>query len=172
MTLKGLNIHTINERELSQITQLRTPNQVLAISEIRSPSSIDWNTGWTIYLDGIQDPGNLGTILRIADWFGITIVVGGPGTADLYNAKTIQATMGAFLRVQYLETDLASIRLAAAEVPIYAANMQGQNAFEVDFPKAGILLIGNEGQGISPSNLALSDTPLASLPRHIAGQNP
>ncbi len=154
LTPEQYGIHVLNERELSQITQLKTPNQVLAVAAIPGQGEeVDWSNGWTIYLDGIQDPGNLGTILRISDWFGIRKVVAGPGTVELYNSKTIQATMGAFLRVQYLEMDLSDIASQAPSVPILAADMHGESIYDVSFPETGILVIGNEGRGLSQSSI-------------------
>lgn len=154
-------INAINDKELAQITQLQTPNQVLVIAEKASPIVPSWKEGWTLFLDGLQDPGNLGTILRIADWFGIAQVVAGPGTVELFNSKVIQATMGAFLRIHFLEMPLSEITQQAPDLPLFAADMHGQNVFNRKFPSAGLLLIGNEGNGVRPENLAMAHHSIA-----------
>lgn len=152
----------INDTELRLISQLTSPNQVLAvIGQPAAENTIDWSDNWSLYLDGLQDPGNVGTILRIADWFAIPRVVAGPGTVELFNSKVLQATMGAFLRVQWVEQDLAAIRTAAPALPIWAADMGGEDIFKVDVPKAGMLVIGNEGQGLSEQVKAMVDQHVA-----------
>lgn len=146
---KNITATVITDAELSAITQLATPNKVLAIVERpRLDTPPHWTDNWSIYLAGLQDPGNVGTILRIADWFAIPRVVAGPGTVDLYNSKTLQATMGAFLRVQWIETDLAAILDAAPLLAVWSADMGGRDVFSLTPPDAGLLVIGNEGQGI------------------------
>ena len=127
----------INDTELRLISQLTSPNQVLAvIGQPAAEKPVDWSDNWSLYLDGLQDPGNVGTILRIADWFAIPRVIARPGTVELFNAKVLQATMGAFLRVQWVEQDLAAIRTAAPALPIWAADMGGEDIFKVDVPKS------------------------------------
>ncbi len=103
---------------------------------------------WYLYLDGIQDPGNLGTILRIADWFGWNTLFCSKDTADLYNSKVIQASMGAFLRVQLHKIELDQVLEENPSTPIYGTSMDGQNVFQAPNIQAGVLVIGNEGQGI------------------------
>ncbi len=157
-TGKKLALTLINEKELARISQLSTPNKVLAIVEIPRPTNeamLSLRTSWSLYLDGIQSPANLGAILRIADWFGFQQVFGGPGTADLYSSKTIQASMGTFLRVQYREIALAELLSGQAPLAIVAADLQGQDIFSYAPAPAGILVIGNEGQGIRPETRAL-----------------
>ena len=158
----GIPFSLINQTELRLISQLTSPNQVLAvIGQPTAEDTIDWSDNWSLYLDGLQDPGNVGTILRIADWFAIPRVVAGPGTVELFNSKVLQATMGAFLRVQWVEQDLADIRAAAPSLPIWAADMGGEDIFKVDVPKAGMLVIGNEGQGLSEHVKAMVDQQVA-----------
>ena len=140
----------VNDQELGLISQLTTPNQVLAVVLIPpAPSQVDWADNWSLYLDGLQDPGNVGTILRIADWFAIPRVIAGPGTVELYNSKVLQASMGAFLRVQWLETSLEQIREESSDLHLWAADMGGTDVFALDVPASGILIVGNEGQGLS-----------------------
>lgn len=146
----------VSERELSQISSLTTPNQVLVVAHKPSwewPSLPDFTRA--LYLDGIQDPGNMGTILRIADWFGIPFVFCSDTCVDVYNSKVIQASMGAFLRVQTMEIELAVLLEQYAGLPVLGAFMQGLNAFDHSWPEKGILVIGSEGEGISKNNLLL-----------------
>lgn len=152
----------INDAELRLISQLTSPNQVLAvIGQPTTERPVDWLDNWSLYLDGLQDPGNVGTILRIADWFAIPRVVAGPGTVELFNAKVLQATMGAFLRVQWVEQSLETIQELAPSLPIWAADMGGEDIFKVTVPQAGILVIGNEGQGVSEQVKAMVDQQVA-----------
>lgn len=164
----GLEI--INERQLDQISQLRTPNQVVAVVEQKSAAQlIEPKVGeWLLYLDGIQSPSNLGAILRIADWFGFGQVIGGPGTADFYNAKTIQAGMGAFLRVQYHEMDLAALCAQFPELAVLGADSQGATVFDLVLPKRGILAIGSEAAGVQPDSIPLISQ-WVSIPKGPSG---
>ena len=144
------SVHVVNEQDLKLISQFATPNKVVAVVEKpASQPQPDFGNDWSLYLDGLQDPGNVGTILRIADWFAITRVIAGPGTVDLYNAKVLQATMGAFLRVTWTEMSLDTLHTAYPQVPVWSAEMGGKDIFSLPIPAAGILIIGNEGQGIS-----------------------
>lgn len=162
---KGSNVNTtalpgtvVTEKELSRITQLTTPNQVLAVVDLPNYTNAvipDLGAHWSLYLDGIQSPANLGAILRVADWFGFQHVFGGPGTADLYNSKSIQATMGTFLRVSYQEADLAEVLAHQQNLPVFAADLAGTDIFNFTPPAAGLLVIGNEGQGVRPATRAL-----------------
>jgi TrmH family RNA methyltransferase len=101
----------------------------------------------TIVLDGIQDPGNLGTIIRIADWFGVQQIVASEDTVDVYNPKVIQATMGSFMRVSVAYKNIADW-LPTLQLPVYGALLEGENIFTTKLPKQGILVIGSEAKGI------------------------
>ncbi|MEL6141331.1 MAG: RNA methyltransferase [Bacteroidota bacterium] len=141
----------VSEKELARISQLTTPNQVLAVVHLPDHSNDDipdLSTHWSLYLDGIQSPANLGAILRVADWFGFQRVFGGPGTADLFNHKSIQASMGSFLRVDYRTMELQQILAVNPELPVLAADLTGESVFTFTPPPAGLLVIGSEGQGI------------------------
>jgi len=142
---------TINDKELKSISNLSTPNRVLAVA--RQPNnSIEANLlekSLSLYLDSIQDPGNMGTILRIADWFGLPYVICSKTCADLYNPKVIQATMGAFLRVKVVEMDFAVLKSDFPDMTYYGAVLDGQNVFEMELAPKGIIVIGNESKGIS-----------------------
>ena len=110
-------------------------------------------TGYILYLDGLQDPGNMGAVLRIADWFGVSIVCCSPDCADAFSPKVVQAGMGACLRVPVLE----NIRLSeiVGKQAVIGALLEGENLFSTTLPGSGILVIGNEGKGIRPENLPL-----------------
>lgn len=138
--------------ELERMSALRTPQGILALIEIpRRPMPSALGEELTLALDGIQDPGNMGTILRIADWFGIREVVCSPDTADCYNPKAVQASMGAVLRVSVHYGPL--VELLAGVNHIYGAMLEGDNIYTADLgPRpAGVLVMGNEGNGISPA---------------------
>jgi TrmH family RNA methyltransferase len=137
----------IDELTLKEISSLISPSKALGIFEI---PKIEFDTSIIeLCLDEIQDPGNLGTIIRIADWYGITKIHCKKGTVDLYNPKVIQASMGSFMRVQvnYLD-DLADF-LSNQNKPIFGAFMDGENLHELSIPKEALIVIGNEGNGIS-----------------------
>ncbi|MEZ4988248.1 MAG: RNA methyltransferase [Saprospiraceae bacterium] len=147
---RAINFTVINDKELSLISQMSTPNKVLAIVKKPAISTIQQPlSGWSIYLDGVQDPGNVGTILRIADWFGLPRVIAGPGTVELYNTKVLQATMGAFLRVTWLEASLRQVKQFHPALPVWVADMAGTDVFELTVPTTGVLVVGNEGQGVT-----------------------
>jgi len=142
------HVTRISEQELEKISSLQTPNQVLAIVQQQEPADEpQWNQKLTLVLDGIQDPGNMGTIIRIADWFGIDQIIASEDTVELYNPKVIQSTMGSFMRVKVWYRDIASL-LGKCEVPIYGAVLEGKSMYEVKPPETGILVIGNESKGI------------------------
>lgn len=154
----------ITEEELEKISNLQTPNQVLALVEQPAPAAEPVLANQlTLVLDTIQDPGNLGTIIRIADWFGIYQVVASMDTVELYNPKVIQSTMGSYARVQVCYRPLADF-LSAATVPVYGALLNGQNMYEVAPLKEGILLIGNESKGIQADLLTFVSHPI-TIPR-------
>lgn len=142
----------VSPSELSRISGLTTPNQVVAVVSMPAPPvacSADWK-GLALYLDGIQDPGNLGTIIRTADWFGIDLIGCSPGTADLYNPKVIQATMGSFLRVRVLRATLPELLEQQNKKPvIYGASLRGENLFASTLREPALVIIGNESKGIS-----------------------
>jgi len=154
----GVAVQTLEPFELERISHLSTPNRVLAV--LRKP---DWtphpdlSQGVSLFLDDIQDPGNLGTILRTADWFGLQHVVCTPATVDVFNPKVVQSTMGSLLRVQvhYAEPDEAFSW--AKDVPIWASALEGEELFTVKPVGPFILVIGNESRGIRPSLVAKAD---------------
>lgn len=143
----------LSEQELKKVSNLSTPNQVLAVVKIP-----EWGfhplieTSLCLFLDDIRDPGNMGTILRIADWFGLPYVFASPQSVDFYNPKVIQASMGAFLRVKHVQCTLAALHQEFPQKKIYGADMNGQNIFEHPLDKTGLIIIGNEGAGISQAS--------------------
>ncbi len=145
------NINQVSDKELQRISLLKTPNKVLAVVAYPEINALDFENGDLILaLDTIQDPGNLGTIIRIADWFGISKIVCSNDTADVFNPKVIQATMGAFSRVKLFYTDLPSwISNLPAETPVYGALLTGENMYESKLSDSGVIIMGNEGNGIS-----------------------
>lgn len=157
-------IITITELELERISNLQTPNQIVAIVQQQIPTAApDFSNGLTLALDGIQDPGNLGTIIRIADWFGITQIICSLDTVERYNPKVIQSTMGSFLRTKLWYQDLATT-FSLANVPVFGALLEGKSIYDVVKPTAGILVIGSEGNGISNAVLPLISHPV-TIPR-------
>ena len=143
--------HVASEPDLKTITLFNTPSQVYVI--VRRPQTSISNNfltdSFVLFLDDIQDPGNLGTILRIADWFGISTVICSPNCVDIYNHKVIQASMGAFLRVNIVSSSFEDIYKNHPDLPYYGTVLAGNNLFEEKFNEKGIVVIGNEGNGIS-----------------------
>ena len=153
-------VEVVTEKDLSRLSHLTTPNRALAVlqlPEISAELPAELPNGWSLYLDGVQSPANLGALLRIADWFGFHHVIGGPGTADLYNPKSIQASMGSFLRVAYRAATLADVRSAYADLPTFGADLRGDNIYKYAAPGAGVLVIGAEGPGVRPDTRLLID---------------
>ncbi len=159
---KGV-IELISDAELAQISTLKTPNKSLAI--LRKPVKVDPNflDGLILVLDGVQDPGNLGTILRTADWFGVKTIVCSEDTADIYNPKVIQASMGSMLRMNVKYTALDTF-LSICQLPIYGALLEGENVYHTSLAKSAVLVMGNEGKGIRPNIQMYINSPI-----HIPG---
>jgi TrmH family RNA methyltransferase len=146
------NIETIivSEDELQKISNLQTANEVLMLVEMPNEKDIQsLKNSLSIALDGIQDPGNLGTIIRIADWFGIHQILCSKDCVELYNPKVIQSTMGSFIRVNLHYVNLDEC-LKTATVPVFGALLNGNDVRKIKKPNEGILLIGNESKGIRP----------------------
>lgn len=156
-------VHPISEEELKKISTLVTPNQVLAIVKqpIITIESTVVEHDLSLYLDGIQDPGNMGTILRIADWFAIKHVFCAPNCVEVFSPKVVQASMGAFLRIHCVTYDIMDLKNQFPALPIYGAALNGVNIFETKLNKAGILVIGNESKGISAETEAFVNQQLA-----------
>ena len=141
----------ITDDELRKLSFLQHPQEVLAVFEIPQSQKPTANSQQlTIALDDIQDPGNLGTIIRIADWFGISTIYCSEDTADCYNPKVVQATMGSLAHVDLVYTDLEAL-LRQYDGPIYGTLLDGQNIYQQELSSEGIIVMGNEGNGISPA---------------------
>lgn len=141
-----LHFVEVDHIELEKISQLQTPNQVLATVK-KFPSQKPDASSFTLYLDAIQDPGNFGTIVRIADWFGIKNIVCTSGCADLYNPKAVQSTMASIARVN-VYYDNSEEWLQQQSVPVFAATLNGSSLYQHSKTEKGILIIGNESKGI------------------------
>jgi RNA methyltransferase, TrmH family len=144
-------IMEVSSAELDKLSQLQTPNQVIAVVRQSTPKRPDGSL-FTLYLDTIQDPGNFGTIVRIADWFGIKNIVCSIGCVDLYNPKVVQSTMASIARVNVFY-DEDGEWLKGQTVPVWAATLDGTVVYDHSKNKQGILIIGNESKGIRPEIL-------------------
>jgi len=133
--------------ELKQMSCLKNPSGVLGVFHIPQVTEVDFSD-WMIAIDDVSDPGNLGTIIRLCDWFGIQHIICSKNTVDCYNPKVLQATMGSIARVNLLYVDLSSF-LKDVSVPVYGAFMDGASVYSEELPDKGILVMGNEGNGIS-----------------------
>ena len=152
----------ISDGDLKKISFFRTPNKALAIFKIPDLKPIE-NEGLILALDDVRDPGNLGTIIRLCDWFGITNLVCSKETVDCFNPKVIQSTMGSITRVNMSYIDLNNF-LKETDLPIYGAFMEGENIYKKENIKAGILVMGNEANGISENIKALVNEKI-TIPR-------
>ena len=151
----------VSDQELEKISQLTAPNQVLAIVQQFAEPDLLVSGSITLALEGIRDPGNMGTSIRIADWFGVSHIVCSLDCVDQYNPKVIQASMGSLLRVKVFYKDLSEILTRMpADFPVYGAVLDGQNIMNENLQTPGIIVIGNESKGISGKVLS-------SIPRKI-----
>ncbi len=151
-----IDVQEVEPPVLKQLSSLSTPNQALALVNIPRPPALEPEGNITLALETIQDPGNMGTIIRIADWFGIRQIVCSPDSADAYNAKTIQATMGSIMRVPVIVHGIAELLDRFPKVPSYAATLHGDNIIHTKTIREGIILIGNESRGLSEEVLRRS----------------
>jgi TrmH family RNA methyltransferase len=150
----GAEIYVAKNVDLMRMSNFKTPNQVIAVAKYKRSKfePIDIKNKLTIALDVIQDPGNMGTIIRLADWFGIENIICSNDSVELYNPKVIQSTMGAFIRVNVFHTDLSKFLKTAknAGISIYGAFLDGENIYKTELKSTGIVVMGNESKGISP----------------------
>lgn len=157
-------ITAVNEQELAQISCLDTPQQVLALCEIPLIEAPDPRGRLTLVLEAIRDPGNLGTLVRIADWFGLDTIVCSSDCVDPYNPKTIQATMGSIARVRVAEIPLEPWLDQYTSVPLLAATLDGEPVTVFGGTPEAVLAIGNESNGLSPALLSRA-TRRITIPR-------
>jgi len=143
----------ISNDEMKKISGLTTPSKLLAVVNIPNYSISDCkiDNSLALALDDIQDPGNLGTIIRLADWFGVDSILCSNNTVDAYSPKVVQACMGAISRVKIIYCDLESVLQGTKKInlPVYGTFMEGSNIYNENLPKNGIIVMGNEGNGIS-----------------------
>lgn len=153
----GISCTEINEADLERISQLSTPNQVIAVVKQFDNDTIPVAAGQlTLVLDNIQDPGNLGTIIRMADWFGLQQVLCSDDTVDVYNPKVVQATMGSIARVNVHTLNIEEWINAQQNIPVLAAALDGKDIRLAGKPAEAIIIIGNEAKGISPAVMQLA----------------
>lgn len=152
----------ITEKDLKKISFLKTPSKVLGVFRIPTQRKAG-SSGLQVVLDGIQDPGNLGTIIRLCDWFGVTDLICSNDTVDCYNPKVVQATMGSLARVNLVYQDL-EVFIKDSKSTVFITDMHAENIYKQKFPKDALLIMGNEGNGIRDVIKALADTSL-TIPR-------
>lgn len=166
LTQAGVTATEITEAELNKVSLQATPNQVLAVCNyFKAPTETpDFDTQFYLYLDDVRDPGNMGTILRLADWFGISTVFCSPASCDVYNPKVIQSTMGAFLRVRTVYVPLDVLIRTHQVHRVYGAVLNGKMIYR-EVLQPGLIVIGNEANGIADGNLQLINNPI-TIPAH------
>ncbi len=147
--IDNVKITEISDSELRKISFLQHPKDSVAVCELLEPNYFE-DVPIQLVLDGIQDPGNLGTIIRLADWFGIEQIICSEDTVDFYNPKVIQASMGSFLRVNINYQNIENY-LQNSTASIIGTDMDGENFYQFDFPENINLILGNEGNGIRPN---------------------
>ena len=154
----GAEVEVVSAKDMERLSLLKTASNSLALVEIphRKFALKDHREELMIALDDVQNPGNLGTIMRVADWFGIHHILASEATADCFNPKVVQATMGAILRVEIHYVDLAKTLREAHEsgIPIYGTFLEGENIYKADLKADGIIVMGNEGRGIRKETAA------------------
>lgn len=162
----------ITEAQLSKISNLETPNKVLAVASIpqSSFSFQQVKNKLALALDTINDPGNLGTIIRTSAWFGIDTIICSPTTTDAWNPKAVQATMGALFRTNVVYADLKKVveEYNSADVPVYATTLDGTDIYKTTLSPNGLIVIGSESHGVSPELLALINKKLL-IPSYSSG---
>lgn len=139
----------VSTSDLQKMSGLKAPNKVLGVFRIPPPKSLNFKD-WILVLDSVKDPGNLGTIIRLCDWFGIKHMACSTDTVDCFNPKVLQATMGSIARVNLVYTDIEDL-LLKCKVPVFGAFMEGESIYSTNWPDSGVLVMGNEAHGISQS---------------------
>lgn len=163
---QNIKSEEISEQDLNRISTLKTPQGVLALVQIPSfPPLTDHSlrNDFHLALDDIQDPGNLGTIIRTAEWFGFNRIICSLGSVDAYNPKVVQASMGSIARVQVYYRDMPTLT-GNAPIPVFGAVLNGASIYEANFGNEGLIVLGNEGNGISPPVLTNIQHPI-TIPR-------
>ncbi len=156
-------IHT-NKKTIKSLSKLSHSDEILLVIDKDFDVKCTYSEDWVIHLDGVQDPGNVGTIIRIADWFGISLVSLSAQSAQLDNTKVIQATMGSFTRVNVVQQSFEELIIQHNTKPILVADLNGQPLSSFEAPKNGIIVIGNEGKGPQPDIIASANS-LLTIPQ-------
>lgn len=151
MVRYGNRLLTATSATIRKISSLSTPSDVMAVYRIPDKTNVSEIDADKLYivLDGVQDPGNLGTIVRTADWFGVDTIFASEDTVDVFNPKTVQSTMGSLCRVKVVYTDLLRLFDENQRMPVYGTLLEGEDIFSAELKKSGFIVMGNEGNGIS-----------------------
>lgn len=153
-----IEVFIVNPREMAKISLLSTPSDILMVCDIDNKHvNLELNMH-LLYLDDVQDPGNVGTIIRIADWFGIPSVISSFGSADFYNSKVVMASMGSMCNVNLLVNEIGNIKADLPDHTIIGTEMKGHSIHSFEWPEKSIIVIGNEGRGISSSTQKMCDS--------------
>ena len=160
--LNKLPLTLISKEELSKISTLKNPDEGVAIFRQPKRKGV-LQEGLILALDNIQDPGNLGTLIRLCDWFGIETLLCSEQTVDCYNPKVVQASMGSLSRVEVHYLPLAGF-LVTCDLPVYVATLEGENLYTATFPEDCVIILGNEANGVSPEVAALANGAI-TIPR-------
>lgn len=161
-----IKFNEVTVDELKKISSLKTPQGVLALVKVPEDYDFvkeDFMSKFTLVLDDVQDPGNMGTIIRTADWFGFQHLICSVGSVDVFNPKTIQATMGSLSRVKIHYMDLQKL-FSTIDIPVFGALLDGKPIYSCDFGSEGFIVLGNEGKGISDEVIGYIDHPV-TIPR-------
>jgi TrmH family RNA methyltransferase len=164
---KADNAAEASTDEIKKASLLKSPQECLALCALPGENTLSAKfESFTFYLDGIQDPGNLGTIIRTCDWFGAKTIYCSPGTADIFNPKVIQASMGSFIRVKAIYTPFSYLSEMAyqSQIQVMGTFMDGENIYDTQLPEKAVVILGNEGKGIS-DEVALKVERKLSIPR-------
>ncbi len=152
-----INFEEISLNIIEKISTLKTPQDIIAVVKIPAWPPLHYTTlqkKFSLVLDGIQDPGNMGTIIRTADWFGIDHIICSEDSVEVYNPKVVQATMGSLSRINVHYTDLTTA-IPQIDLPVFGALLEGENIYSTQFGNEGLLIMGNEGSGLRPEVKAL-----------------
>lgn len=168
---EGARVFTATRPVLERISSLQTAPEVVAAFRIPGPDDGQpvLDAGLHLLLDGIRDPGNLGTIIRTADWFGFDRVYASPDTVSVFNPKTVQATMGSLRRVRVVYTPLPQLLERSGVANVFGTLLEGEDIFRADLPQHGVIVMGNEGQGLSQEMRRMVTRPLNIPPWKASG---
>ena len=172
---KEFRLHEIKVSELERISSFTTPNMVLALARTPSFTIVrdELKDSLSLVLDKVQDPGNLGTLIRSADWFGVNTIILSHDSADITSPKVVQATMGSIFRINYIYTDIKEFlgSTLTGGIPVLGAFTDAPSVYSIDLPESGMIVLGNESKGISPEVTAFISRKM-SIPSLNKGENP